>query len=103
MQGKTCQEVYRMLEEDCVVVRVRSHPFEHTHTMERRMEGGQLERLGLTFLAGVIIRTVPGTPAARLSQDLVDHVILAINGVWRASCIYWLICIYTRVVDHHTC
>lgn len=84
-----------MLEQDCVVLRVRSHPYEHTHTMERRMEGGQLERLGLTFLSGVIIRTVPGTPAARLSRDVVDHVILAINGVWWTT-----LCV---LVDDDTC
>jgi hypothetical protein len=64
-----------------VMLRVRSHPLEQTNTMERRMVGGQLEKLGLTFFAGVIIRTVPGSPAARLGKDLIDHVLVAVNGV----------------------
>lgn len=73
--------MYRLLElHEKVVLRVRSHPLETTFTTERRMENGQLERLGLTFFSGVIIRTVAGTPAARLGRDLVDHVILAVNG-----------------------
>ena len=64
-----------------VMLRLKSHPLEQTVTLRRRLDAqGKLERLGLTFLAGTIIRLAPDTPAARAGRDIVDTVIVAING-----------------------
>lgn len=83
LQGLNLAQIYGRMEGAgaTVTLRIRSHPLEQTNTMERRLVSGQLEKLGLTFFAGVIIRIVPSSPAARLGKDLIDHVLVAVNGM----------------------
>ncbi|KNC83589.1 hypothetical protein SARC_04173 [Sphaeroforma arctica JP610] len=82
VQGLRPAQVYELLAaSDAHVLRIKSHPFEHTVTVERREnpETGALEILGITFLKGNILKVLPGTAVARSGFTFTDHYIIAVN------------------------
>eukprot|EP01134_Creolimax_fragrantissima_P007282 CFRG7282T1 len=82
VHGMPPNEVYKILSSaDLHTLRIQSHPHEHTITLERRVieETGALEILGITFLRGNILKTLPNTAVARSGFSFVDHFIVAVN------------------------